>query len=41
MLGGEVEAFVPKRHTEKQDGSTIVEGEELDFRVLAFAISSL
>jgi small subunit ribosomal protein S1 len=36
-LSEEVEAFVPKRHTEKEDGSTIVVAETLTVRVLEFS----
>ena len=36
-LSEEVEAFAPKRHTEKEDGSTMVVGESLTFRVLEFS----
>ena len=33
----EVEAFSPKRHTEKEDGSSITVGETLSFRILEFS----
>jgi len=36
-LSGEVEAFAPKRHTEKEDGSSIAVGENLSFRILEFS----
>ena len=36
-LSEEVEAFAPKRHTEKEDGSTMVVGETLTVRVLEFS----
>ncbi|MAW21669.1 MAG: 30S ribosomal protein S1 [Flavobacteriales bacterium] len=36
-LSDEVEAFVPRRHTEKDDGSTILVGETLSFRILEFS----
>jgi len=36
-LSEEVEAFAPKRHTEKEDGSSIVVGETLSFRILEFS----
>jgi small subunit ribosomal protein S1 len=31
-----VEAFVPKRHMVKEDGSEIAEGEKLDFKIIEF-----
>ena len=36
-LSEEVEAFVPKTHCEKENGSTIVVGENLEFRILEFS----
>jgi len=36
-LSDEVEAFVPKMHCEKEDGSLISVGEKLDFRILDFS----
>ena len=36
-LSEEVEAFAPKRHTEKEDGSSIAVGETLIFRILEFS----
>ena len=36
-LSDEVEAFVPKTHCEKENGSTIVVGENLEFRILEFS----
>ena len=36
-LSEEVEAFAPKRHTEKEDGSSMVVGETLSVRVLEFS----
>jgi len=36
-LSEEVEAFAPKRHTEKEDGSSIAVGETLTFRILEFS----
>jgi len=36
-LSEEVEAFAPKRHTEKEDGSSITVGENLSFRILEFS----
>ena len=36
-LSDEVEAFVPKMHSEKEDGSLISVGEKLDFRILDFS----
>jgi len=36
-LSEEVDAFVPKRHSEKEDGSTILVGETLTFRILEFS----
>jgi len=36
-LSEEVEAFAPKRHTEKEDGSSITVGETLSFRILEFS----
>ena len=36
-LSDEVEAFVPKSHIEKEDGSLITVGEILDFRILDFS----
>ena len=36
-LSEEIEAFAPKRHTEKEDGSTMVVGETLAVRVLEFS----
>tara|TARA_R110002073_G_scaffold72537_1_gene177619 strand:- start:647056 stop:648963 length:1908 start_codon:yes stop_codon:yes gene_type:complete len=35
-LDDEVEAFVPSRHMEKEDGSKLDKGETLDFKVLEF-----
>ncbi|MBJ2172879.1 30S ribosomal protein S1 [Aureibaculum sp. A20] len=32
----DVEAFVPQRHMEKEDGSKIVKGDKVDFKVLEF-----
>ena len=40
ILSDEVEAFVPKRHSVKQDGSTMVSGEILEFRVLEFSVEN-
>ncbi len=39
-LSDEVEAFVPKRHAAKQDGSIMVSGEVLEFRVLEFSVEN-
>ncbi|MEE2700483.1 MAG: 30S ribosomal protein S1 [Bacteroidota bacterium] len=36
-LDHDVEAFVPKRHLEKENGSNAGVGEELDFKVLEFS----
>ena len=36
-LSEDVEAFVPKTHSEKEDGSLITVGETLDFRILEFS----
>jgi small subunit ribosomal protein S1 len=36
-LSEDVEAFAPKRHTEKEDGSSIAVGETLSFRILEFS----
>ena len=36
-LSEEVEAFAPKRHVEKEDGSPIKVGENLSFRILEFS----
>ena len=36
-LSEEVEAFVPKNHTEKEDGSLITKGEILNFQILDFS----
>jgi small subunit ribosomal protein S1 len=36
-LGEHIEAFAPKRHTEKEDGSTMIVGESLQFRILEFS----
>ncbi len=36
-LSEDVEAFAPKRHTEKEDGSSITVGETLSFRILEFS----
>ena len=36
-LSEEVEAFAPKRHTEKEDGSSMVVGETLTVRILEFS----
>ena len=36
-LSDQVEAFVPKLHCEKEDGSTITVGEKLTFRILDFS----
>ena len=36
-LSEEVEAFTPKRHTDKEDGSSIKVGETLSFRILEFS----
>jgi len=36
-LGEHIEAFAPKRHTEKEDGSTMTVGESLQFRILEFS----
>jgi small subunit ribosomal protein S1 len=36
-LSENVEAFAPKRHTEKEDGSFITLGETLSFRILEFS----
>jgi len=35
-LNDEVEAFVPARHMEKEDGTKLDKGESLDFKVLEF-----
>ena len=40
LLSDEVEAFVPKRHSTKQDGSVMVSGEILEFRVLEFSVEN-
>jgi small subunit ribosomal protein S1 len=31
-----IEAFVPKRHMQKEDGGTLAEGETTDFRIIEF-----
>ncbi|MDR9442231.1 MAG: 30S ribosomal protein S1 [Schleiferiaceae bacterium] len=31
-----IEAFVPKRHMQKEDGGTLAEGETADFRIIEF-----
>ena len=36
-LSDDVEAFVPKTHAEKEDGSLMTIGEKLDFRILEFS----
>ena len=36
-LGNGVEGFVPKRHSIKEDGSSIIKGEKLDFKVIEFS----
>ena len=36
VLNDEVEAFVPNRFTEKEDGSRLAKGEALDFKVIEF-----
>ena len=36
-LSEHIEAFAPKRHTEKEDGSTMIVGESLQFRILEFS----
>ena len=36
-LSEEVEAFVPKTHCEKENGSTVAIGETLEFRILEFS----
>ena len=36
-LADEVEAFVPRTHTDKEDGSSMSVGEKLDFRILEFS----
>ena len=36
-LSQEVEAFVPKNHSEKEDGSLITKGEILKFQILDFS----
>ena len=36
-LGENIEAFAPKSHTEKEDGSSITVGESLSFRILEFS----
>ena len=36
-LSEDVEAFAPKRHAEKEDGSSITVGETLSFRILEFS----
>ncbi len=36
-LSDEVEAFVPKKHCEKENGSAIAVGETLSFRILEFS----
>ena len=36
-LSNEVEAFVPRSHTEKSDGSLMISGDTLDFRILEFS----
>ena len=37
VFNEEVEAFVPNRYTEKEDGSKLTKGETLDFKVLEFS----
>lgn len=37
LLSDNIEAFAPKRHTEKEDGSYVTIGENLSFRVLEFS----
>ena len=37
LLPNNVEAFAPKRHTEKEDGSYVQEGDILNFKVLEFS----
>ena len=39
-LSDEVEAFVPRRHAEKDDGSIILVGETLSFRILEFSLEN-
>jgi len=39
-LSEEVEAFVPKSHAEKSDGSLITVGEKLSFRVIEFSVEN-
>ena len=36
-LSDEVEAFVPRTHTEKEDGSSMIVEEKLNFRILEFS----
>ncbi len=36
VLNDEVEAFVPNRFTEKEDGTKLAKGEALDFKVIEF-----
>ncbi len=36
VLNDEVEAFVPNRFTEKEDGTRLTKGEALDFKVIEF-----
>ena len=35
-FGADVEGFVPSRHMEKEDGSKLVKGDTVDFKVLEF-----
>ena len=37
VFNDKVEAFVPNRYTEKEDGSKLAKGETLDFKVLEFS----
>jgi small subunit ribosomal protein S1 len=36
FLNDEISAFVPKKHTVKEDGSSLKEGEEAEFKVIEF-----
>ena len=36
-LEGDVEAFNPKQHAQKQDGSFLLKGDELEFKVIEFS----
>jgi small subunit ribosomal protein S1 len=35
-FNGDITAFVPNRHLEKEDGTDVVKGEEIDFKIIEF-----